>query len=64
MMETLPTLTRLIFVGCKYDYAFRTELQTGIRTGKELITLDDQEWAPDFSERRGGRRTSVLMLGK
>ena len=44
-METLPTLTRLVFVGYEYDYEFRRDLQTGIITGEELITLDDQEWA-------------------
>ena len=45
MMETLPTLTRLVFVGYEYDHEFRRDLQTGIITGEELITLDDQEWA-------------------
>lgn len=45
MMEILPTLTRLVFVGNEYDYEFRRDLQTGVIAREELIIHDEQEWA-------------------
>ncbi|KAF8817192.1 hypothetical protein BYT27DRAFT_7153851 [Phlegmacium glaucopus] len=45
MMKILQTLTRLVFVDHEYDYEFRRDLKSGIITGEELITLDEQEWA-------------------
>ena len=45
IMETFKTLTRLVLIVHDQDYEFRRDLETGIITKEESITLDKQEWA-------------------
>ena len=45
IMQTSPTITRLVLIVHENDYEFRRSLNTGVITGENLITRNAREWA-------------------